>query len=124
MTVAARAAGASLELGACFEKANVLYRHPLKRAYFLTQGVQHLIVHAGAGWLVDTIIMSQGQPDLRLPPFQMWRLTLGPGCAAELTCRDDEQCLRYIRPIHWTDFPYDPFELWLDGSVLGLPNET
>lgn len=111
------------DLAAVFPRARVFHRHPLNHAYFLTEGVQHLVTHAGAAWLVDFIIMSQGRRDLRLPDFQNWRVTLGKGGLGELACRDEEQCLRLIRPLHWTDFPYDGFELWLDGPVLGLPQE-
>ena len=112
------------DLAAVFPKAKVLHRHPLNHAYFLTEGVQHLVTVSGAGWLVDYIIMSQGRRAMRLPGFQSWRVSLGKGSAGELTCRDEAGCLRLIRPLHYTDFPYDGFELWLDGPVLGLPQEA
>lgn len=112
------------DLATCFPKAKVLHRHPLNHAYFLTEGVQHLVMCAGAGWLIDYIIMSQGRREMRLPAFQIWRVTVAKAGGGELACRDAEQCLRLIRPLHWTDFPYDGFELWLDGPVLGLPQEA
>ncbi len=112
------------------------YRHGLNRRVIYTPGVRHVAERAGAYWLIDAIASYFGthemrlaqEADPRLESLQFWRLTVGEGRRAELTCRADSDMPSAItQAIPYTDFPLDTLDIWagFDGEywTLYLPSE-
>lgn len=124
MTAAVTFRGQPSSPGAGFMRASQLHRHPIDRRFLLTEGVMYVAKQGAAEWLIDTIVLAQGQAELVLPDFQVWRLDLDADSSGRLTCRDEAGVLRFTRVLYWTDCPYTNLELWLDRQVLGLPSEA
>lgn len=116
-----------------FTGTETWFRHSLMRKVLYTEGVQYLAEKAEAYWLVDKIAAMQLERKIKAEPFQVWRLKVNTTIGdAVLTCDDggkpgDVHDILYSEHIHFTDFPLDEIELWVeqggDGTVILLPSE-
>ena len=86
----------------------------------LTDGVKYLAEMAGAYWFLDVI--CSWQPEIKSPPFQVWKLNkCGDGWL--VTCEDgnDNELCRQV--VEYSDFPMPSAEVWFIDGVMLLPSE-
>lgn len=96
------------------------YIHPLARKLRMTDGVKH-VSDNGLAWFVD-IIATEYHLNSREEPFQVWVLTVKDS-KATIRCEDGNHNVLRARAVHFTDFPYPEFNIWVQDGVLMLPSE-
>lgn len=95
------------------------YRHPLGIVY--TDGVRALATRFECYWFVDVIASYQRQ--LKLEPFQVWRLDKKDDESAVVTCTEGNDRILQTQRIPYTDFAADEATIWLVDDVALLPSE-
>lgn len=98
------------------------YRHPIARRYLYTDGVKYVGEACGAYWLIDSILVNQGRPEVQREAFQVWKL-VAINNKGTLTCEDGNDREVYREDIPFTDFPLPEITLWLESNTLMLPSE-
>ena len=99
------------------------YRHPLSPRHTYTDGVKFIAENAGAYWLLDVIVSYQMYPKVNTMPLQVWKLTRSGESSAIVTLEDGDGNEVKRQVIEYTDFPLDEFVIWMEGTVMLLPNE-
>lgn len=99
------------------------YRHGLARNVLYTDGAKHVAESGGAYWLLDEIAFAQGLGTIAAQEFQVWKLKLGRGQTATLTCEDGNSNTVCAKKIEFTDFPLDEIAFYFTGNVIMLPSE-
>lgn len=119
-------------------------------SFVYTDGAKHLAEHAEAYWLLQEIAGAQNEPKIKKDPslqdIQFWTLreckqapkaepyTVGavleskqparPTHMAELVCERDSNDPAFVKPIPFTDFPFEAFphreaRIWVAPTELG-----
>jgi hypothetical protein len=100
------------------------YRHGLVKRIVFTDGAKHVADAGGAYWLLDEIALAQQYiKAVADEPFQVWKLALGDGHSATLTCEDGNHNTVFTKPIEFTDFPLREITLWFTDNTILLPSE-
>jgi hypothetical protein len=107
------------------------FRHSLMRHVLYTEGVQFVAEQCSAYWLIDKIASMQLESKIAAEQFQVWRLAVNRSDnTALLTCTDGGKSenngvedILHSEHIHFTDFPLDEIDLWVEGDVILLPSE-
>ncbi len=100
------------------------YRHGLVRRVLFTDGAKHVADAGGAYWLLDEIALAQQfDKTVAAEPFQVWKLVLGEGHSATLTCEDGNGKAVFTKGIAFTDFPLKEIALWFTDNTILLPSE-
>jgi hypothetical protein len=100
------------------------YRHGLVRKVLYTDGAKHVADAGGAYWLLDEIALAQQfTKAVAAEPFQVWKLVLGEGHSATLTCEDGNYNTVFSKRIEFTDFPLREITLWFTDNTILLPSE-
>jgi hypothetical protein len=100
------------------------YRHGLVRSVVYTDGAKHVADAGGAYWLLDEIALAQRFIEaVAAEPFQVWKLQLGEGHSAMLTCEDGNGKTVFKKAIEFTDFPLKEITLWFTDNTILLPSE-
>ena len=102
--------------------ADVFYRNQLFRGYVYTEGVKYMAEQASAYWLIDYILSQQIDPELRVHPFQTWKMVVQDDSAA-VTVEDGNDNEITSFTIAYTNFPLEEITLWLVDKTLLLPSE-
>ena len=100
------------------------YRHAIVKRIVYTDGAKHVADAGGAYWLLDEIALAQQYcKDVAAEHFQVWKLVLGEGHSAKLTCEDGNNNTVFTKPIEFTDFPLGEITLWFTDNTILLPSE-
>lgn len=99
------------------------FRHPLARKIVYTEGVQHVVVHGGAYWLINEIVFNQDNPVIAAEDFQVWRLAVAADKTAILTCGDGNDGVVFKKQLDFTDFPLDEICFYVINKTILLPSE-
>jgi hypothetical protein len=100
------------------------YRHGLVPSIVFTDGAKHVADAGGAYWLLDEIALAQKFiKKVAAQPFQVWKLVLGEGHSATLTCEDGNYDVVFRKRIEFTDFPLKEIALWFTDNTILLPSE-
>jgi hypothetical protein len=100
------------------------YRHGLVRRVVFTDGAKHVADAGGAYWLLDEIALAQQYlKAVADEPFHVWKLVLGDGPSATLTCEDGNRNTVFTKFIAFTDFPLREITLWFTDNTILLPSE-
>jgi phage anti-repressor protein len=98
------------------------YKHWLGPVY--TEGVKYLAEHAGAFWLIDSIVINQTRPKVKGEEFQAWKLKVDlEKHTGVLTCDDGNGNIVYTEKVPFTDFPLPEITIWYTNRTLLLPSE-
>ncbi len=119
-----------------FTGSTTWFRHSFNRAVIYTEGIQYLMEHGKAYWLVDAIASHIGSrefnkaaaKDDRIGLLHFWKLAVRPDHSATLTAVPDSGEPPFIQQeIPFTDFPLEEIDVWAqgngDGYTLMLPSE-
>jgi hypothetical protein len=113
-----------LEDLAHFIGSEEFYRHGLVPSVIFTEGAKYVADTAGAHWLLDSIALHGTMaPTVRVEEFQVWKLVLGEGNSATLSCGDGNENVVFAEDIPFTDFPLPEFTLWMVHKTIMLPSE-
>jgi hypothetical protein len=90
-----------------------------------TDGVQFLVEHARAYWLLDLIASWQLETlrDAWLREFQLWELFVRPDGTATAVCSRDSEDVAFRQEVAWTDFPLEYVKLYVENGIVSLPSE-
>ncbi|AFY71961.1 hypothetical protein Pse7367_3735 (plasmid) [Thalassoporum mexicanum PCC 7367] len=107
--------------------SETIYRHPLFKGLYYTEGVQYLAEAAGAYWLVEAVFSHQINPKVKsnqaLQEFQIWELKVAEDKSAVLTCLQDTDQPILSQEIEYSDFCLSEIKFYLCNNVLMLPSE-
>jgi hypothetical protein len=110
--------------------SGLLYRHPMHKRLFYSEGVQFLASACEAYWLLDAICSHQPQAiqDSMLREIQFWTLRQDAHGQWDLTCEADTNVVRIHQHIEYSDFPLTEIKLWVVSAGPGkwtmiLPSE-
>lgn len=117
----------------CFTGTECYHKYPIG-PLLLTDGVAHLAEAGKCYWLIDAVGSYQGEVfEGKLEPgrrrlrefgIQFWTLEVKGDKSAVLSCVEDSGIEPLVvQKIHYTDFPLEKIELYLQGGVLMLPSE-
>jgi len=119
-----------------FTGSTTWFRHSFNRAVIYTEGVQHLMEHGEAYWLIDAIASHIGSKpfrkaaakDERISLLHFWKLAVKPDHTAVLEATADSGEPSFIKQeIEYTDFPLESVDVWAqnngEGFTLMLPSE-
>lgn len=95
---------------------------PQFRNYRYTDGIRYLAQNAECYWLLETIFSNQLIGEIRVQPFQFWRVFVEDSSAV-IKVEDGKKNLVKEFKIEYTDFPIKEFSLWFTDGVLLLPTE-
>jgi hypothetical protein len=100
------------------------YGHGLVGNVLFTDGAKYLADQAGAYWLLDEIALAQRyEKKVAGETFQVWKLIVGPGHTATLTCDDGNNNVVFTKRIEFTDFPLPEVTLYFTDNTILLPSE-
>lgn len=107
-----------------FSGSEQWYRHGLVERILFTDGAKHVADAGGAYWLLDEIALAQQYTKaVAAEEFQVWKLALGEGHSATLTCEDGNYNEVFRKRIEFTDFPLPEITLWFTDNTILLPSE-
>lgn len=107
-----------------FTGTETWFKHGVIRSITFTEGVKYVADKAGAYWLIDEIALPQRfEARVKAEEFQVWKLTLGEGHSAVLTCDDGNNRVVYRKEITFTDFPLQEIRFYFANNVILLPSE-
>ena len=100
------------------------YRHAIIKRIVYTDGAKHVADAGGAYWLLDEIALAQQYVKaVADEPFQVWKLVLGEGHSATLSCDDGNSNAVFTKRIEFTDFPLPEIRLYFTDNTILLPSE-
>jgi hypothetical protein len=100
------------------------YTHGIIKRIVFTDGAKHVADAGGAYWLLDEIAFAQQySKDVAAEEFQVWKLLLGEGHSATLTCDDGNGNVVFTKHIEFTDFPLREIRLYFTDNTILLPSE-
>jgi len=104
-----------------FTGTSTYYTLPLYKRFQYTDGIQYLARNANCYWFIEFIFVNQTQSLLR-EPIQVWKIKVIDKQAV-ITVDDGNNNIIKSFNLHFTDFTFDDFEVWLVDKILILPNE-
>lgn len=90
--------------------------------FVLTEGAEFLAREAGAFWLIDIIVSTQDERNVKDEKFQAWKLTVANE-KGQVVCEDGNKNILYVQRIDYTDFPLPEITLWCMNKTILLPSE-
>jgi hypothetical protein len=92
-----------------------------------TEGVEYVIEHGGAHWLIAAIASAQTLDAVKAEWMQIWKLTVGADRKALLVAEDGDGKELYRQEFSFTDFPLNEISIWVqrgeDAPYAMLPSE-
>lgn len=92
-----------------------------------TDGIEWLAEVAECHWLLDVIAINQDllkSQDDRMKDMQFWKFRVNPDRSATLVCiPDSDEPPTFEDGLHFTDFPLEEIDIWVQRGVALLPGE-
>ena len=105
-----------------FRKNFVLFQ--LEDPICYTEGIQYLVEHCDADWLLEHIAVAQQLPAVAEETLQDWKVQRhGDGAMATLTCKNWDGRVILTVEVSCAEFPLEEVLLSVCDRVIRLPSE-